>query len=253
MSETTTPRAPARDRTHYLYLAVIAAVVLGIVVGFAAPGFAVKLKPLGTGFVNLIKMMISPIIFCTIVLGIGSVRQAAKVGKVGGLALGYFLVMSTVALAIGLVVGNLIHPGAGLHLTEALRSAGAKQAAGQGSAGTVDFLLGIIPTTLFSALVQSQVLQTLLVALLVGFALQTMGRSGEPVLRGIGHLQRLVFRVLSMIMWVAPVGAFGAIAAVVGAAGWRALAAPGPAQGGVLAHPPLLRGTQVGPLPLVDA
>jgi Na+/H+-dicarboxylate symporter len=224
MSETTTARAPARDRTHYLYIAVVAAVLLGIVVGFAAPGFAVKLKPLGTGFVNLIKMMIAPIIFCTIVLGIGSVRQATKVGKVGGLALVYFLVMSTVALAIGLVVGNLIHPGADLHLTEALRHAGAKQAAGQGSTGTVDFLLGIIPTTLFSALVQSQVLQTLLVALLVGFALQTMGRPGEPILRGIGHLQRLVFRVLAMIMWVAPVGAFGAIAAVVGAAGWKALA-----------------------------
>jgi aerobic C4-dicarboxylate transport protein len=224
MADTTTVRGPARDRTHYLYLAVIAAVVLGVVVGFAAPEFAVKLKPLGTGFVNLIKMMISPIIFCTIVLGIGSVRQAAKVGKVGGLALGYFLVMSTVALAVGLLVGNLIHPGAGLHLTDALKGAGAKAAGGQAATGAVDFLLSVVPTTLFSALTQSQVLQTLLVALLVGFALQSMGRTGEPILRGIGHLQRLVFRVLSMIMWVAPVGAFGAIAAVVGAAGWQALA-----------------------------
>jgi Na+/H+-dicarboxylate symporter len=214
--------SPPRDRTHYLYLAVIGAVVLGIVVGFAAPEFAVKLKPLGTGFVNLIKMMISPIIFCTIVLGIGSVRQAAKVGKVGGLALGYFLVMSTVALAIGLVVGNIIHPGAGLDLTDALRKAGTKAAGGEAT-GTIDFLLNIIPTTLFSALTQSQVLQTLLVALLVGFAVQTMGRTGEPVLRAIGHLQRLVFRILAMIMWVAPIGAFGAIAAVVGAAGWKAL------------------------------
>src|SRR3954447_24396579 len=148
-----------RDKTRFLYLAVILAVAAGVVVGLLWPGPAKELKPLGDGFVNLIKMMISPIIFCTIVLGIGSIRQAARVGRVGGLALGYFLVMSTVALAIGLVVGNLIHPGAGLHLTEALRSAGAKQAAGQGSAGTVDFLLGIIPTTLFSALVQSQVLQ----------------------------------------------------------------------------------------------
>jgi Na+/H+-dicarboxylate symporter len=214
--------SPPRDRTHYLYLAVIGAVILGIVVGFAFPDFAVKLKPLGTGFVNLIKMMISPIIFCTIVLGIGSVRQAAKVGKVGGLALGYFLIMSTVALAIGLIVGNIIHPGAGLDLTDALRKAGTKAAGGE-STGTVDFLLNIIPTTLFSALTQSQVLQTLLVALLVGFALQTMGRTGEPVLRAIGHLQRLVFRILAMIMWVAPIGAFGAIAAVVGAAGWKAL------------------------------
>jgi aerobic C4-dicarboxylate transport protein len=224
MSDTTTARAPARDRTHYLYLAVIVAVILGVVVGFVAPGFAVKLKPLGTGFVNLIKMMISPIIFCTIVLGIGSVRQAAKVGKVGGLALAYFLVMSTVALVIGLVIGNLVHPGAGLHLTGALKAAGAKAAGGAGPSGTVDFLLGVIPTSLFSALTSGLVLQALLVALLVGFAVQTMGRTGEPVLRAVGHLQRLVFRILSMIMWVAPVGAFGAIAAVVGAAGWKALA-----------------------------
>src|SRR3954451_3649335 len=222
MSETTTPRAPASDRTHYLYLAVIAAVVLGIVVGFAAPGFAVKLKPLGTGFVNLIKMMISPIIFCTIVLGVGSVRKAARVGKVGGLALGYFLVMSTVALAIGLVVGNLLHPGAGLHLTAAAKAAGAKQAS-SGSGDTVDFLLGIIPTSLFSALTAGMVLQTLLVALLVGFALHSIGRSGEVILAGIEHLQRLVFRILAMIMWLAPIGAFGAIAAVVGAGGWAAL------------------------------
>lgn len=88
-----------RDRTHYLYIAVIVAVAAGIILGFVAPDFAVELRPIGTGFVNLIKMMISPVIFCTIVLGIGSIRQAAKVGKVGGLALGYFLVMSTVALA----------------------------------------------------------------------------------------------------------------------------------------------------------
>ena len=101
---------PRRDRTHYLYLAVVVAVLAGIVLGLAAPGTAKELKPLGTGFVSLITMMISPIIFCTIVLGIGSVRKAAKVGAVGGLALLYFLVMSTVALAIGLVVGNLLHP-----------------------------------------------------------------------------------------------------------------------------------------------
>jgi aerobic C4-dicarboxylate transport protein len=201
----------------------VAAVVAGVVVGLVAPDAATKLKPLGTGFVNLIKMMISPIIFCTIVLGIGSVRQAAKVGRVGGLALGYFVVMSTFALAIGLVVGNLIHPGAGLHLDDAAAKAGAK-AAGGGAEGAVDFVLGIIPTSLFSALTEGKVLQTLLVALLVGFALQSMGRSGEPVLRAVKHLERLVFRVLAMIMWAAPVGAFGAIAAVVGATGWKALA-----------------------------
>jgi aerobic C4-dicarboxylate transport protein len=217
--------APARrDRTHWLYVAVIVAVALGIAVGFLFPDFAVGLKWLGTAFVGLIKMLIAPIIFCTIVLGIGAVRKAASVGRIGGLALAYFLVMSTVALTIGLVVGNLVHPGAGLDLSDELRGQGAALAStAEQSGGTVDFLLGLIPTTLLSALTAGSVLQALLVALLVGFALQSMGRSGEPILRGIGHLQRLVFRILAMVMWVAPIGAFGAIAAVVGETGLDAL------------------------------
>src|SRR5690349_1449472 len=226
-SQSPAPAAPTpvakRDRTHYLYLAVVVAVLAGILVGFVAPDFAVELKPIGTGFVNLIKMMISPVIFCTIVLGVGSVRQAAKVGKVGGLALGYFLIMSTVALAIGLVVGNLIHPGAGLNLDASVAEAGQKAVGDSASEGTADFILGIIPTSLFSALTEGQVLQTLLVALLVGFALQSMGSRGEPVLRAVTVLQRLVFKVLAMVMWLAPIGAFGAMAAVVGATGVDAL------------------------------
>ncbi|GAA4614222.1 C4-dicarboxylate transporter DctA [Actinoallomurus liliacearum] len=224
MSAEPQDRAPGRrrERTHLLYLMVIAAVIAGVVVGLTAPGFAVELKPLGTGFVNLIKMMISPIIFCTIVLGVGSVAKAAKVGAVGGLALGYFLLTSTVALAIGLVVGNLLHPGAGLHLTQALRQSGHAQAS-DASEGAVDFLLGVIPKTLVSAFTEGQVLQTLLVALLTGFALQSMGRAGAPVLRGVEHIQRLVFRILAIVMWAAPVGAFGAMAAVVGATGLDAL------------------------------
>ncbi|GAA4730417.1 C4-dicarboxylate transporter DctA [Modestobacter marinus] len=221
-TEATPPRR--RDRTHWLYLAVIAAVVLGIAVGFVFPDFAVQLKWLGTAFVALIKMLIAPVIFATIVLGIGSIRQAAKVGRVGGLALGYFLTMSTIALAIGLLVGNLLHPGDGLQLSEELRGQGSQLAANaEESGGTVDFLLGLIPTTLVSALTDGSVLQALLVALLVGFAIQAMGDSGAPILRGIGHFQKLVFRVLAMIMWVAPIGAFGAIAAVVGETGIDAL------------------------------
>jgi aerobic C4-dicarboxylate transport protein len=200
---------------------VIVAVGLGIAVGFLFPDLAVRLAPLGEAFVGLIKMMIAPVIFCTIVLGVGSVRSAAHVGKVGGLALGYFLTMSTVALAIGLVVGNLIDPGAGLNLDEESVLAGQKQA-GE-SETTTEFLLGMIPTTLVSALTEGEVLQTLLVALLVGFAIQGMGEAGQPILRGVEHLQRLVFRVLAMIMWAAPVGAFGAIAAVVGETGVDAL------------------------------
>ncbi len=222
MSQPDTDRQPHRDRTHFLYLAVIAAVALGILVGLVFPDFAVKLKPLGEGFVSLITMMIQPVIFCTIVIGVGSVASAARVGKVGGLALGYFLAMSTVALAIGLVVGNLIKPGEGLDLDDAARSAG-QAAAEEGHGSTTDFLLGIIPDSLFSSLTSGEVLQTLLVALLVGFALQRMGETGRPVLRVIEVLQRLVFRVLAMIMWAAPIGAFGAIAAVVGETGFDAL------------------------------
>jgi aerobic C4-dicarboxylate transport protein len=217
-----TQPATRNDRTHYLYMAVIVAVVLGVLVGFLFPDFAKELKPLGEGFVSLITMMIQPIIFCTIVLGVGTVASAARVGKVGGLALGYFLVMSTVALALGLVVGNIIKPGEGLDLDEAAKSAGQK-AAEEGHGSTTEFLLGIIPDSLFSSLTSGEVLQTLLVALLVGFALQRMGEVGKPVLRVIEVLQRLVFRVLSMILWAAPIGAFGAIAAVVGETGVDAL------------------------------
>ncbi len=218
------PPAKRRDRTHWLYLAVIGAVLAGIAVGFAFPEFAVSLKWLGTAFVALIKMLIAPVIFCTIVLGIGAIRQAAKVGRIGGLAMGYFLLMSTIALAIGLVVGNVLSPGEGLQLSEELRGEGAELAGtAEESGGTTDFILGLIPTTLISALTEGSVLQALLVALLTGFAIQAMGRAGEPLLRGIGHFQKLVFRILSMIMWVAPIGAFGAIAAVVGETGIDAL------------------------------
>ncbi|WP_237496612.1 cation:dicarboxylate symporter family transporter [Modestobacter sp. L9-4] len=222
-ADTGTP-SRRRDRTHWLYLSVIAAVALGILVGFVFPDFAVSLKWLGDAFVNLIKMLIAPVIFCTIVLGIGSIRKAAQVGRVGGLALGYFIVMSTFALAIGLVVGNLLHPGDGLQLSDALRQRGQALAeTAEGAGGTTGFILGLIPKTLVSSLTEGSVLQALLVALLVGFAIQSMGTSGEPILRGIGHFQRLVFKVLSMVMWVAPIGAFGAIAAVVGATGIDAL------------------------------
>ncbi len=223
-----TPASPAadaapkrQDRTHYLYIAVVVAVVLGVAVGILFPDFAKDLAWLGDAFVALITMMIQPVIFCTLVLGVGSVRSAASVGKVGGLALGYFLTMSTIALAIGLVVGNIIHPGEGLNLSDAVKEEGKAQAEGAGS--TTEFVIGIIPDSMFSSLTSGDVLQTLLVALLVGFALQSMGRTGEPILVVIGYLQRLVFRVLAMIMWVAPVGAFGAMAGVVGETGWDAI------------------------------
>lgn len=216
-TEGTKPRRRI-ESSHYLYIAVIVAVLAGITVGLVVPEFAVGLKPIGDAFVLLIKMMIAPIIFCTIVLGVGSIAKAATVGKVGGLALLYFMVMSTFALGIGLVVGNIIHPGEGLNIAGASYDTSTLE-----PKTTTEFLLGIIPVSLLSSLVDGNILQVLFVALLVGFALQRMGSKGAPILGAIRQIQVLVFRILAMIMWVAPIGAFGAIAAVVGNTGVAAV------------------------------
>lgn len=209
------------DKHTWLYISVIIAVVLGAVVGLVWPAFAVALEPIGTTFVNLIKMMIAPIIFCTIVVGVGSIAKAATVGKIGGLALGYFMIMTTFALAIGLVVGNLIHPGDGLDMT------GVKYESTAEAKTTTEFLMGIIPKTFFSAFTGESVLQVLFIALLVGFALQKMGRKADPIMSAVKSLQALVFRILGMILWLAPIGAFGAIAAVVGKTGFAAIVSLG--------------------------
>ncbi|KUG56251.1 cation:dicarboxylate symporter family transporter [Kocuria palustris] len=222
-TSSTAPRKK-KDRTHTLYIAVIIAVVAGAVLGLVAPEVGVALKPVGTGFIALIKMMIAPVIFCTIVLGVGSIAKAATVGKVGGMALAYFIAMSTFALAIGLVVGNIVQPGSGLDMSNATYEVPADASHGAGAEeGTVGFLLAIIPTTLVSSLTSGNILQTLFVALLVGFALQAMGESGRPVLKAVTYIQAVVFRLLMMVMWLAPLGAFGAIAAVVGATGVQAI------------------------------
>jgi aerobic C4-dicarboxylate transport protein len=202
---------------------VLIAIVAGVVVGLVAPDVGASLGVLGTLFVNLIKMMISPVIFCTIVLGIGSVRKAASVEKVGGLALAYFLTMSTIALAIGLVVGNLISPGTGLNI-QGDPGAGAKLAEqAHGAGGTLEFFENIIPTSPLSSLTEGNVLQTLFVALLVWFGIQAMGSTGEPLLRAVGLIQKLVFRILAGILWLAPIAAFGAMAKVVGDTGFDAM------------------------------
>ena len=207
----------AWDRHTWLYISVILAVVLGATVGLVWPEFATALEPIGKGFVALIKMMIAPIIFCTIVVGVGSIAKAATVGRIGGLALLYFMVMSTFALAIGLVVGNLLHPGDGLNMASSTYEATAE------AKTTQEFVLGIIPVTFFSAFTGESVLQVLFIALLVGFALQQMGAKGDPIMSAVKSLQALVFRILGMILWLAPLGAFGAIAAVVGKTGAAAI------------------------------
>jgi aerobic C4-dicarboxylate transport protein len=216
------PPKKKKVSTHWLYIAVIVAVVAGVAVGLIFGKDAAGLAVLGTAFVNLIKMMIGPIIFCTIVLGIGSVRKASQVGKVGGLALIYFIVMSTFALFLGLLVGNLITPGDSLIAAASTATYTVPEVESSGN-----FLIDIIPTTLFSALTDGSVLEALFVALLVGFAVQALGSKGEPVLNFVTVLQRLVFKILTGIMWLAPIGAFGAIAGVVGNAGWAAIGALG--------------------------
>ncbi|KQV04081.1 C4-dicarboxylate transporter [Microbacterium sp. Root322] len=206
------------DRHTWLYVSVLLAVVLGAVVGLVWPEVGQAFEPLGKGFIALIKMMIAPIIFCTIVVGVGSIAKAATVGKIGGLALLYFMIMSTFALAIGLVVGNIIHPGAGLDMASSTYDAVEAEAK-----TTQEFILGIIPTTFFSAFTGESVLQVLFIALLVGFALQGLGDRGAPIMEAVKQLQKLVFRILGMILWLAPLGAFGAIAAVVGKTGVAAI------------------------------
>jgi len=205
-----------------LLFQVIVAILLGVVLGYASPEKAMAMKPLGDIFIKLIKMMIGPIIFCTIVLGIGSVRKASQVGKVGGLALLYFIVMSTFALFLGLLVGNLITPGDALKTAASTATYTVPEVETSGN-----FLIDIIPTTLVSALTSGSVLEALFVALLVGFAVQALGAKGQPVLNAVTVLQRLVFKILAGIMWLAPIGAFGAIAGVVGNAGWAAIGALG--------------------------
>jgi len=206
------------DKHTWLYVSVLVAVVLGAAVGLIWPEFAQALEPLGKGFVSLIKMMIAPIIFCTIVVGVGSIAKAATVGRIGGLALLYFMLMSTFALAIGLVVGNIIHPGTGLDMTSASYDASTTEAK-----TTQEFILGIIPATFFSAFTGESVLQVLFIALLVGFTVQRLGDKGQPIMAFVKNLQVLVFRILGMILWLAPIGAFGAIAAVVGKTGIAAI------------------------------
>ncbi|KQB83102.1 cation:dicarboxylate symporter family transporter [Corynebacterium oculi] len=227
------PKKPRKDRTHWLYIAVIIAIVAGIALGLVAPEVAVNFKVLGTMFVDLIKMIVPPVIFCTIVLGIGSVRAAASVGRAGGMALAYFLTMSTFALFIGLVVGNILEPGDGLHVQEHEVSDTVQKAldTNEEAGGAMHFIQSIIPDSFFSAFTGSynspghtvSILQVLFIALLVGFAVQSLGRKGEPILSFVASLQTLVFRILSWILWLAPIAAFGAIAAVVGGTGFSAV------------------------------
>ncbi|SHG67750.1 aerobic C4-dicarboxylate transport protein [Hydrocarboniphaga daqingensis] len=218
--------APHGGSFKRLYLWVLLAIVIGGAIGHYAPDTGVALKPLGDGFIGLIKMLIAPIIFLTVVMGIAGVADVKKVGRVGVKAILYFEVVSSVALLIGLLVVNLLKPGAGFNVDPATLDAGAvaRYAQAAHDQSTVGFLLHIIPKTFTDAFTgDGDLLQVLLVALLFGFALSALGAQGQPVLSLFDAISTVFFRMMTMIMRLAPIGAGGAMAFTIGKYGLDSL------------------------------
>ncbi|WGV21490.1 MULTISPECIES: dicarboxylate/amino acid:cation symporter [unclassified Pseudomonas] len=201
-----------------LYVQVLVAITIGILLGHFYPETGVALKPLGDGFVKLIKMVIAPIIFCTVVSGIAGMQSMKSVGKTGGYALLYFEIVSTIALIIGLVVVNVVKPGAGMHIDVSTLNASsvAAYAAAGAQQTTVGFLLNVIPNTVVGAFANGDILQVLMFSVLFGFALHRLGSYGKPVLEMIDRFAHVMFNIINMIMKLAPVGAFGAMAFTIG-------------------------------------
>lgn len=212
--------------TRHLYFWVLCAIFLGVLLGIFYPDLAVSLKPLGDGFISLVKMLISPVIFCTVVLGIAGAGDMKKVGRVGGKALLYFEVVSTFALIIGLLVANILKPGSGFNVDPKTLDANAvKGFAESGShQSTVDFVLHIIPKTFLNAFTDSgDLLQVLLVAVLFGYSMIRLGKAGQVVHSFIEEASHIFFGMMSTIMKLAPIGACGAMAFTVGKYGISAL------------------------------
>ncbi|CAI8855736.1 MULTISPECIES: dicarboxylate/amino acid:cation symporter [Pseudomonas] len=201
-----------------LYIQVLVAITIGILLGHYYPETGVALKPLGDGFVKLIKMVIAPIIFCTVVSGIAGMQNMKSVGKTGGYALLYFEIVSTIALIIGLVVVNVVKPGAGMHIDVSTLNASsvAAYAAAGAQQTTVGFLLNIIPNTVVGAFANGDILQVLMFSVIFGFALHRLGAYGKPLLDLIDRFAHVMFNIINMIMKLAPVGAFGAMAFTIG-------------------------------------
>jgi aerobic C4-dicarboxylate transport protein len=221
---TDAPAGAARPWYKVLYLQVLIAILLGVLVGWLAPALATNdwIKALGDGFIKLIKMVIAPIIFCTVVSGISHIQDARKVGRVGVKALVYFEIVSSFALTIGLLVGNLIPVGRGLAVNPdaAAVATYVKQAEAQKS---VDFVLNIIPDSVVGALARGDILQVLLFAILFGFALMALGERGHRLREIIDDTAHAVFGVIAIVMKAAPIGAFGAMAYTIGKFGPAAL------------------------------
>jgi aerobic C4-dicarboxylate transport protein len=204
-----------------LYVQVLIAIAIGVAVGYFWPDAGKALKPLGDGFIALIKMMIAPVIFCTVVHGISSMGDLKRVGRVGLKALVYFEVVSTIALAIGLIVGELLQPGAGFNIDPATMNA--KEVATfvtkAKEDGIVAHLMAIIPDSYIGALARGDLLQVLLVSILSGFAIALMGKAGEPIAHAIDQAAKVFFGIIRIVVRVAPIGAFGAMAFTIGAYG----------------------------------
>ncbi len=226
MLASTTARKPLWKS---LYFQVIVAIVIGVFIGHFYPRVGEDMKPLGDGFIKLIKMMIAPIIFCTVVVGIAGMEDMKKVGKTGGYALIYFEIVSTIALIVGLVIVNTVKPGAGMNVVPAAidtKGVAAYTKPGQ-MQGTVDFLLNIIPNTIVDAFAKGEILQVLLFAVLFGFALHKFGGRGTLVFDWVEKSSHVLFGIVGIIMRVAPIGAFGAMAFTIGKYGIDSLVSLG--------------------------
>ena len=228
MTVTASASAPTSARSPWysiLYVQVLIAIALGVLVGHFYPGTGKTLKPLGDGFIALIKMMIAPVIFCTVVHGISSMGDLKRVGRVGIKTLFYFEVVSTVALLIGLLVGELIQPGSGFNIDPASLDpkAVATYVTKANQDGIVAHLMAIIPESYFGALAKGDLLQVLLVSILSGFAIAFMGPAGEPIAKAVDMAAKVFFGIIRIVVRAAPVGAFGAMAFTVGAYGLNSL------------------------------
>ena len=215
---TPAPAATKRPLYRSLYVQVLFAVVCGVLLGHFYPQLGGDMKPLGDGFIKLIKIIIAPIIFCTVVIGIAGMEDMKKVGKTGGLALLYFEVVSTLALIVGLVIVNLAKPGEGMNIDASTLDTKAIAAyTGPGKmTGTVDFVLNVIPTSVVDAFAKGEILQVLLFSVLFGFALHKFGGRGTMVFDLIEKMSHVLFDIVGIIMKVAPIGAFGAMAFTIG-------------------------------------
>ncbi|WP_034855053.1 dicarboxylate/amino acid:cation symporter [Ignatzschineria larvae DSM 13226] len=214
------PKAKKPKFYQILYVQVIFAIIIGILLGHFAPDIGQKMQPLGDAFIKLVKMIIAPVIFITVATGIGGMNNMKTVGRVTGKAMIYFLTFSTIALFVGMLIANVVQPGAGMNIDPATLSSNADAVAGYvekaHDSSLVGFLMNILPTTLVSPLVGGNILQVLFVAVLFGIALASIGEKGEPIVTFLNQLAEPIFKIVSMLMKFAPIGAFGAMAFTIG-------------------------------------